>query len=435
VSRDPSVELAGRYRLLGPAPRAHCYRAIDPAAPSDPASPTVATSPKVACEVDVEILQPGQLSLDPHELKLALGFRHEHVCAVLAHVEADGQRILVTAPIRGRTLRTWLETPRANAEILRVFAQLARALDRAHAIGLAHRNLGPDQIWLEIGFEGGARPLLSGFDLGRGRIQTHLSGEFEARAQWPGSRPSFEEQAFADQLAFCVVMWEAITGVHPFADMSPAQRHHAMSSGEFAEPHTNALTAQLRRALNRGMRLRPRDRHPSMAAVAEAIEDRAERRDQGRHPLLAAAALAATFAVGWGLAPEGPTLEEAHSDLDPRIGTAMALVQSARTRARAGDGQLAYEDARAAHKLLAEAVGPGAPETCVLGEAIAPLGDLLVAQNNYEQARMMYALAIKHLNDCDMHSEARALDDKKMVARALHNRELGIVGEALPPAN
>jgi len=101
----------------------------------------------------------------------------------------------------------------------------------------------------------------------------------------PEQRAAIGATARSDQYAFCVALWEALTGAHPDdRDATPRRR----------------LPRWLARALGRGLAKDPADRHPSMNALIEVLVRTPVRR---RRAVIAAAALVAGgAAVGVGLA-------------------------------------------------------------------------------------------------------------------------------------
>jgi len=86
--------------------------------------------------------------------------RHPNIVRVTdAGVTADGLAFCVMEQLRGETLRQRLQRRRSLAvpEALRIGRELATALSIAHAIGVVHRNVQPDQVFL-VG-DGAARLL------------------------------------------------------------------------------------------------------------------------------------------------------------------------------------------------------------------------------------------------------------------------------------
>jgi len=99
--------------------------------------------------------------------------------------------------------------------------------------------------------------------------------------------------ARSDQYSFCVALWEALFGQHPYPDDRTTPRR----------PPGTRVPRWLARTLVTGMALEPSARHPSMAALLEVLEHTARRR---RFAVGAAAAGFALAAGGWIVLEQRP---------------------------------------------------------------------------------------------------------------------------------
>ena len=108
--------------------------------------------------VAVKIL-PQQLSSDPirkqrfeREAKTISHLNHPHICVLHDIGHQDGIDYLVMECVEGETLAKRLEKgPLALAQVLKLGAQIADALDKAHRSGVVHRDLKPGNIMLTPG--------------------------------------------------------------------------------------------------------------------------------------------------------------------------------------------------------------------------------------------------------------------------------------------
>ena len=85
------------------------------------------------------------------EVRLAAGLRSPHVVQVLDHgVDAETRTPFIAMELlEGESLARRLKRACLSpAEMFDVFAQLVRALSRAHAAGIVHRDLKPDNVFL-----------------------------------------------------------------------------------------------------------------------------------------------------------------------------------------------------------------------------------------------------------------------------------------------
>lgn len=105
------------------------------------------------------------------EARVAASLDHPHVVPTLTFGEEDGRLYLAMAYVEGSDLRELLrrEDRLEPARTLHLIAQVAEALDAAHAAGLVHRDVKPANI-LVTGATGGEHAYVCDFGLAR-----HLS--------------------------------------------------------------------------------------------------------------------------------------------------------------------------------------------------------------------------------------------------------------------
>jgi serine/threonine protein kinase len=105
--------------------------------------------------VAIKIL-PGQFSCDPlhkqrfeREAKTISNLNHPHICVLHDIGYQDGIDYLVMECVEGETLAKRLEKgPLPQEQVLKLGAQIADALDKAHRSGVVHRDLKPGNIML-----------------------------------------------------------------------------------------------------------------------------------------------------------------------------------------------------------------------------------------------------------------------------------------------
>ena len=105
--------------------------------------------------VAVKIL-PGQFSSDPvrrqrfeREAKTISNLNHPHICGLYDVGNQDGMDYLVMECVEGETLSKRLEKgPLPLEQVLKLGAQIAAALDKAHRSGVVHRDVKPGNIML-----------------------------------------------------------------------------------------------------------------------------------------------------------------------------------------------------------------------------------------------------------------------------------------------
>jgi serine/threonine protein kinase/tetratricopeptide (TPR) repeat protein len=153
------------------------------------------------------------------EAERASGLTGEHVAAVYDVLEESGEIFLVMEYVEGETLRERLRRPLALEEFLHIAMQCADALVAAHAHGIVHCDLKPENIMLT------ATQQVKILDFG---VAKHLPRTDQSSTVEPGvlaGTPAYMSPEVlldnlpdgrADIFSLGVVFYEALTGHHPF---------------------------------------------------------------------------------------------------------------------------------------------------------------------------------------------------------------------------
>ena len=152
------------------------------------------------------------------ESRLAARLDHPAVVPVFDAREEDGELIVAMRLIEGGDLKKRIKDQGSlpPAEAVELLGQVAGALDAAHAAGIVHRDVKPHNIMLE-----GERAYLTDFGLAKAVGDSGvLSGtsivgtvEYMSPEQWRGEQVG----PAADVYALGCVLYEAVTGVVPYA--------------------------------------------------------------------------------------------------------------------------------------------------------------------------------------------------------------------------
>jgi tetratricopeptide (TPR) repeat protein/predicted Ser/Thr protein kinase len=233
--------------------------------------------------------------------------------------------------VDGETLGEWLRTRRAWQEILRTFIAAGHGLAAAHRSGLVHRDFKPGNVMIDA--RGRVRVMDFGLAMPTSTPHAGLAGMGTPRYMAPEQILGQPITPATDQFAFCVALFEALAGRHPFGAHDDA-RGIALAIAEEAPRSlvVPGLPARARRAIERGLARLPSARWPSMDALL--VELGFERRRRLPWVLgIAAAGLVTALSLQRSDAERCASVDEKLADLlDPemRAATAAALAAYAR---------------------------------------------------------------------------------------------------------
>jgi len=241
--------------------------------------------------------------------------RHANVVTVYDVGEHDGEPYIAMELVRGGTLADWMRAEaRSTEDVLHKFRQAAAGLVAAHAEGMVHRDFKPANVLLDD--DGTVRVA----DFGLARIvdsyegtsspdPDELASPLADRMTRTGAlmgTPAYmaPEQvlranvdARADQFAFCVSLYEALTGVRP------KRRDDQSVSLEFA---SRRVPAPIQRVLRQGVSFEPDKRFASMTELLDALVP--SRRVRWPMALLLAGGVLGGALYGWPQADSGDEL-------------------------------------------------------------------------------------------------------------------------------
>jgi TolB-like protein len=250
-----------------------------------------------------------------HEIRIAAGLQHPHLLPVFDSGDAAGQLWYTMPYVEGETLRQRLqrekELPLEDAR--RIAVQVLGALESAHAHGVIHRDVKPENILLQ-----GDQAVVA--DLGIARAIDAVDQDRLTETGFSLGTPAYmsPEQACAepnidrrtDIYSLGCVLYEMLAGEPPYTGPTA----QAIVARRLTEPPPRLRTIRdvpesLEQAIHRSLARSPADRFATARDFARAISDMVTpgamtaaspttSRTPARRRRTAAAALLLTLAVG-----------------------------------------------------------------------------------------------------------------------------------------
>jgi hypothetical protein len=245
---------------------------------------------------DGRVVAVKRLTLAPDAHELLRFVREQRLAQLLSDTEgfvpvldtytdAAGAPCMVLPYLPGGTLRDRLRRgPLSPAETLRIGRAVARALGQAHAAGVIHRDVKPENVL----FDAQDRPLLADLGLAKhwrrdgpgGEHSLSLTGTDEVAGTWAYLPPEAVQGTkhvgpAADVFALGVVLYECLAGAPPFSAEGGLYSLLArVEQGEHAPLGAKApppLAAIVERCLRADPRERPRNAHQVAAALDSLV--------------------------------------------------------------------------------------------------------------------------------------------------------------------
>jgi serine/threonine protein kinase len=231
--------------------------------------------PELAAGVNVERFR--------REIQLAAQLQHPHIVPLLSAGEADGLPYFIMPFVTGESLRTRVarEGEFPIAETVRILRDVVSALAYAHAYGVIHRDVKPDNVLLSGGVAvvtdfGVAKAVTASADspghTGLTSLGVALGTPAYMAPEQATASPNTDHRA--DIYALGIVAYEMLTGSPPFMGRS-AQQVLAAQVVEHPDPverRRPAVPPMLANLVNDCLSKRPADRPQTAAAVMHALD-------------------------------------------------------------------------------------------------------------------------------------------------------------------
>jgi serine/threonine-protein kinase len=296
VTIGPGTELGERYELghqIGTGGMASVYLAYD-----------TVLDREVAVKVLAERFAADQAFVERfrREASAAAGLNHPNIVAVYDRGEAEDTYYIVMEYLKGPDLKKVIrdQGPLDPAVAVDNALQILSALTAAHAAGIIHRDIKPQNVMVS----GDGRLRVADFGIARADADQQMTeaGSVIGTAQYlsPEQAQGEETTAASDTYAVGIVLYEMLTGRVPFDGDRPVTvamkqiNEPPVPPRVFAQEIPPELDAVVMKALSK----RPEDRYQSAEDFTAALLEVRSAMSGGQQSTLILTAPAATAAGG-----------------------------------------------------------------------------------------------------------------------------------------
>ena len=231
---------------------------------------------------------PSPLAGDPEfqarfrrESALAAQLSEPHIIPIHDFGEINGTLFIDMRLVDGTDLASVIksEGPMAPRRAIGILAQVASALDAAHAAGLVHRDVKPSNV-LVRGHDEDEFAYLIDFGIARAAAGQASGPALTVTGATLGTLDFMAPERFenrpvdgrADVYSLACMLFELLTGAAPFRGRTPVGMIHAHVALDPPRPsaHRAGLPAGLDDVVVRGMAKRPEQRYPTAGALVAA---------------------------------------------------------------------------------------------------------------------------------------------------------------------
>ena len=249
--------------------------------------------------VVLKILRTGLLTAEQlrttvlREARLASAIEHPNVCAIYEVGESGDEGYIVMQYVPGQSLDQLIAKGPASLQlVLSVGIQIADGLQAAHALGIFHRDLKPQNVMLtdgglvkilDFGMARRLRPEEANFDPSKPGLakDASMAATYTARGgtiryMAPEQFVTGQSSVQSDVWALGVILYELAGGRHPFV-RPEAEDFQVIRAIQFSEPEdlsgiVPGISPELKSVIAACLEKNPGARYASAAEVREALK-------------------------------------------------------------------------------------------------------------------------------------------------------------------
>jgi Tol biopolymer transport system component/predicted Ser/Thr protein kinase len=238
------------------------------------------------------------------EAQTASSLNHPHLVTVLEAGEWDSRQYLVTEFIDGGTLKDWMRSgTRTWRQVVDLLVGVADGLAAAHAAGILHRDIKPDNILVtKNGYaklaDFGLAKLAEGASVdatGAVTIQATRRGVVVGTIAYmsPEQASGMPLDARSDIFSFAVVLYELLSGRRPFAGATDLELLQTIihRAPDPLGPSGHSVPPALQSIVEKALEKDPAERYQSMRELVVDLRRLTRRKVEDAAPVSQAAAM------------------------------------------------------------------------------------------------------------------------------------------------